>query len=73
MPRGNGKAQTDMPELNTDEIRNDADEQAKRESQRKNIEGACLGDALGDEMTRQPVPHAHFACDVKEEKQAEHE
>lgn len=34
MPRGNGKAQTDMPELNTDEIRNDADEQAKTGAER---------------------------------------
>ncbi len=32
-----------------------------------------LGDALGDEMTRQPVPHADFAGDVEEEEEAQHE
>ena len=50
-----------------------ADEQAERESQREDIERARLRDALGNEVARQPVPHADFAGDVEEEEEAEHE
>ena len=46
-------------------------EQAERESQREDVERARLGNALGDEVARQPVPHADLAGDVEKEEEPE--
>ena len=55
------------------ETRDAADEQAERESEGEDVERARLGNALGDEVARQPVPHADFAGDVEEEEGSEQE
>ena len=50
-----------------------ADEEAESESEGKDVEGAGLWNALGDEVAREPVPHADFAGDVEEEEGSEEE
>ena len=48
-----------------------ADEEAEGESEREDVEGARLGNALGDEVARKPVPDADFAGDVEEEEESQ--
>ena len=46
-----------------------ADEHAEGESEREDVEGARFGNALGDEMAGEPVPHADFAGDVEKQEE----
>ena len=45
----------------------------ERKPERQNVERARFGNALGDQMARQPVPHAHLAGDVEKQEEAEQE
>ena len=47
-----------------------AQQQAKRKSQRKNVQRARLGNALRDQMAGEPVPHPDFAGDVEKQEEA---
>ena len=71
---GYRSGQRDVDRRNADEDGRDgdaADEQAERESQGKDVEGARFGDALRDEVADEPVPDADFAAHVEEEQESE--
>ena len=73
---GDGGCQQDLNRGHADENGRDADaadEQAERKSERKDVERAGLGNALGDEVAGKPVPDANLAGYVEEEEGSEQE
>ena len=47
---------------------NPPDQQSEREPQRKNVQRLRFGDALRNQVTRQPVPYPNLARDVEKEE-----